>query len=72
MSQKKQVPVNRKLIIILTSFAFAWLLLLTAFSIWAWNQHIWQAEVDSEAIHNLMIENASQQAELDALNKQPL
>lgn len=44
-----------------------WLALLSWFSVWAWNQHMWQAKADSEAIYHLMVENGKQQFEIDEL-----
>ena len=67
MKKNKQLQDNGKLIIIFGSIIFAWLFLLTIFSIWAWNQHIWQAGVDNDAIYKLMVENANQQNALDNL-----
>lgn len=67
--KNKQLQADQK-IILFGSIIMVWLLLLTLFTVWAWDQHMWQAEVDSDAIYKLMVENTNQQNAIDKLTDQ--
>jgi hypothetical protein len=69
MKKNKEYVKSQSVQIIFASLILLWMVLLTAFTIWHWNQHIWQARVDNEAIFKLMTENATQQTKIDELGK---
>lgn len=69
MKTNKEYVKSQSVQIIFVSLILIWMVLLTAFTIWSWNQHIWQARVDNEAIFQLVTENANQQVKIDELSK---
>ena len=64
LSEKSQA-----LNIILLSVIFLWLALITKFAIDSRSYHLQQAKHDSEAIYQLMIQNAEQQTAIDELSE---
>ncbi|MES2631185.1 MAG: hypothetical protein V4611_04470 [Patescibacteria group bacterium] len=69
MKKRNDLKDIHPLYVIFGSLILLWMVLLTAFTIWAWNQHIWQAQVDSEIIYKLLVDNANQQVTIDELGK---
>ena len=69
MNKKKEHSKSQSVQIIFASLILLWMVLLTAFTIWHWNQHLWQARVDNEAIYKLATDNANQQIKIDELSK---
>ena len=69
MMKTKKSKMLQAIYMISASLILLWMVLLTAFSIWAWNQHIWQTRVDNESIYKLMVDNAEQQVKIDELSK---
>jgi len=69
MKTNKEYVKSQSVQIIFVSLILIWMVLLTAFTIWSWNQHIWQARVDNETIFQLVKENANQQVKIDELSK---
>jgi hypothetical protein len=66
---QKNLEKNQSVQIIFGSLVILWLVLLTLFTLWAWNQHIWQAKADNETIYQLLVDNAKQQEKIDELSK---
>lgn len=66
-NQKTQNNQRNVIFSILGTLVVAWLIVLTLAIGWLWNQHMWQAEVHSESIYQVMVENGKQQAIIDEL-----
>jgi hypothetical protein len=67
--RNKKTQTIKPIFIAFGSLVIAWLILLTSFTVWAWNIHLWQTRVDNDAIYNLAVDNAKQQNVIDKLQK---